>query len=176
MTEKVCSKCGEIKPLSEFHKNKTATDGHRSSCGECCRVAAQEYHHEQANRMRGRYKNPHQDKDKQLAAIPSDQLWHPDDYIRAVCHVEGGRCVGVQVVGKCDDDRCHWILFDDPIPAHLGGPRAVLIVQMRSNQIFTGPDVESFIERQRAKLPDYRSMVDKAAQERANQKKEKMTA
>lgn len=35
---KVCSKCGEWKPLSEYHKDKTAKDGKRSSCGDCVKV------------------------------------------------------------------------------------------------------------------------------------------
>jgi hypothetical protein len=35
---KVCSKCGELKPLSAFNKNKTSNDGHRSQCRECQRA------------------------------------------------------------------------------------------------------------------------------------------
>jgi len=33
---KTCNKCGETKPLSEFHKDKHRKDGHTSSCGRCC--------------------------------------------------------------------------------------------------------------------------------------------
>ena len=32
---KKCSKCGSIKPLSEFTKDSTRADGHRSECREC---------------------------------------------------------------------------------------------------------------------------------------------
>lgn len=32
---KKCSKCGEIKPLEEYHKDKRATDGRRSACAKC---------------------------------------------------------------------------------------------------------------------------------------------
>jgi hypothetical protein len=33
--EKRCTKCGQIKPLSEFNKNKTRVDGHREMCKNC---------------------------------------------------------------------------------------------------------------------------------------------
>ena len=32
---KTCNKCGETKPLTEFHKHPTAADGHRGHCKEC---------------------------------------------------------------------------------------------------------------------------------------------
>lgn len=35
METKVCSKCGEIKPISEFALNKTKNDGHSSECKSC---------------------------------------------------------------------------------------------------------------------------------------------
>ena len=35
---KQCSDCGRIKPIGEFGKDKTKTDGHRSYCLECLRL------------------------------------------------------------------------------------------------------------------------------------------
>ena len=35
MKTKRCSKCGEVKPINEFHKNKANKDGHRYSCKIC---------------------------------------------------------------------------------------------------------------------------------------------
>lgn len=32
---RVCSKCGQEKPLSEFHKDKTSKDGYRRECKGC---------------------------------------------------------------------------------------------------------------------------------------------
>lgn len=32
---KVCTKCGEEKPLTDFHKDKASKDGFRSSCKAC---------------------------------------------------------------------------------------------------------------------------------------------
>ena len=33
--EKTCTTCGETKPLSEFHRDKSRKDGYRAHCGEC---------------------------------------------------------------------------------------------------------------------------------------------
>lgn len=37
--QKKCTKCGEVKPLSEYHRNRHARDGHNYSCKECVRAA-----------------------------------------------------------------------------------------------------------------------------------------
>ena len=38
MKEKLCTKCGESKPLSEFHKKKDNKDGLRAQCKKCRRI------------------------------------------------------------------------------------------------------------------------------------------
>lgn len=35
MDEKKCSKCGAVKPLSEYHRNARASDGLRAACKDC---------------------------------------------------------------------------------------------------------------------------------------------
>ncbi len=40
---KKCSKCGEIKPLSSFNKNKARKDGRKSICKICQRLQNKEY-------------------------------------------------------------------------------------------------------------------------------------
>lgn len=35
-TEKACSKCGEVKSLEQFYKNKNGKFGRKSICGSCC--------------------------------------------------------------------------------------------------------------------------------------------
>lgn len=35
MDEKKCTQCGQVKPLSEFHRNARAADGLRTACKEC---------------------------------------------------------------------------------------------------------------------------------------------
>jgi hypothetical protein len=41
---KKCSKCGELKPISEFYKNKGGKYGVRSECKECKANCAKEYY------------------------------------------------------------------------------------------------------------------------------------
>jgi hypothetical protein len=43
MKTKKCNKCGKIKPLTEFHKNKTSKDYHTSLCKNCRNKANKEY-------------------------------------------------------------------------------------------------------------------------------------
>ena len=40
---KTCSKCKEVKPLDEFHKQKKAKDGRQSECGACANERMKEY-------------------------------------------------------------------------------------------------------------------------------------
>lgn len=35
LAEKKCGKCGEVKPLSEFHRNRTTPDGLQWECKPC---------------------------------------------------------------------------------------------------------------------------------------------
>ena len=35
-TEKVCTKCKEIRPMDQYHLNKKSADGHQSRCKTCC--------------------------------------------------------------------------------------------------------------------------------------------
>lgn len=37
LLEKRCTKCDTVKPLSEFHRNKTAVDGRHAWCKPCSR-------------------------------------------------------------------------------------------------------------------------------------------
>jgi hypothetical protein len=34
-SHKICTKCGETKPLSDFYREPTTADGHRPDCKEC---------------------------------------------------------------------------------------------------------------------------------------------
>ena len=42
--EKTCTKCGETKPLEEFHKDRTKKDGLQSYCKECAREKARKWY------------------------------------------------------------------------------------------------------------------------------------
>jgi hypothetical protein len=37
MADKPCSKCGEVKPLSEYHRAPNTRDGHAARCKACRR-------------------------------------------------------------------------------------------------------------------------------------------
>ena len=47
-TTKVCTKCGEDKPFSEYPKRKVSKDGHRNDCKVCHKAAKKAYN--EANR------------------------------------------------------------------------------------------------------------------------------
>jgi hypothetical protein len=61
-TEKPCSRCGVVKPIEAFHRNKSAKDGHTSACAACLTPIAAawnkahpEYHRQKANEYRLRH-------------------------------------------------------------------------------------------------------------------------
>ena len=41
---KRCTKCGETKPLAEYHKDASTDDGHARWCKACVRVSGQAYY------------------------------------------------------------------------------------------------------------------------------------
>lgn len=41
--KKRCSKCGELKVLSEFHQHTKAKDGHKSECKICACISSRQY-------------------------------------------------------------------------------------------------------------------------------------
>ena len=49
-SSKTCSKCGEDKPLTDFHKNKVAKDGLTYHCKECMRERYYEFRQEKPER------------------------------------------------------------------------------------------------------------------------------
>lgn len=42
LAQKVCPKCGERKPLSEFHRRSASPDGHQNYCKPCCITSTRE--------------------------------------------------------------------------------------------------------------------------------------
>ena len=51
---KTCTKCGETKPLDDFHRNKTGAGGRRPDCKECVREYARRYYEENRDKVRER--------------------------------------------------------------------------------------------------------------------------
>lgn len=67
-TEKVCTKCGETKPLDQFHKRSAAKDGRQPACGTCMTAwalewnkANPEYHRQKAREYVARHPDRHAD-------------------------------------------------------------------------------------------------------------------
>ena len=55
--DKKCSKCKEVKPLSEFHNNKTYShDGRRAICKKCHNIKCQEYRMRTKERFEEHYR------------------------------------------------------------------------------------------------------------------------
>ena len=57
--DKKCSKCKEVKPLSEFHKNNNKTyshDGRRAICKKCHNIKCQEYRMRTKERFEEHYR------------------------------------------------------------------------------------------------------------------------
>lgn len=46
METKLCTKCGKVKPISEFGKNKSKKDGLQSHCKECVREYKKKHYSE----------------------------------------------------------------------------------------------------------------------------------
>lgn len=46
---KTCSKCQQVKSLSDFGKDKSKKDGLRTICKECDRARSRKYHHDNRN-------------------------------------------------------------------------------------------------------------------------------
>lgn len=65
-TEKKCYACDTVKPLCEFNKNKSITDGHCSECKECKRIKDKVYREKNKELLKERskqYKRKHKEKD-----------------------------------------------------------------------------------------------------------------
>jgi len=45
METKACTKCGEVKPLDEFHNRKNVNDGRQSFCKVCDTIRTRAYRH-----------------------------------------------------------------------------------------------------------------------------------
>ena len=58
---KTCTKCGETKPLDDFHRDKRGPDGRRSDCKECVREYKRRYYEENRDKERERNRRYHEE-------------------------------------------------------------------------------------------------------------------
>lgn len=72
---KQCRKCKEIKPLSEFYKNKNCKDGYRNICKACCLKQINKYMQtERGKAVYGRYRQSQKRKDYEKKYRQSDKF------------------------------------------------------------------------------------------------------
>ena len=65
MNEKMCTQCLNVKPVTEFHKDKDKGNGLRSSCKECgvaCAAAYQAAHKEEIAARKAAYQAAHKEE------------------------------------------------------------------------------------------------------------------
>ena len=113
---KPCSKCGELKPLSDFSQDRRRQDGRRSACKLCAARYYQENKDEIAARLL-RYRQENKDKiaakDARRRArkngLPNDWTAKDEqyafDYFEGLCAVCGKPLNGFWHTGAMD----HWI-------------------------------------------------------------------
>ena len=58
---KTCTKCGETKPLDDFHRDKTGAGGRRPDCKECVREYKRRYHEENRDKELDRHRRYHEE-------------------------------------------------------------------------------------------------------------------
>lgn len=61
MKEKICFKCGMLKPLSEFYSHPQMGDGHLNKCKECTKKDASERYSENQRMNLGWRENVQED-------------------------------------------------------------------------------------------------------------------
>ena len=68
MEGKICSKCGEFKSYSEFHKDKNMKDGYYGQCKQCKNEYKKQYidsHKEIIKERNKQYYNSHKEERKE---------------------------------------------------------------------------------------------------------------
>jgi len=69
---KTCSKCGEVKPLDDFYKNKANKDGASCWCKTCKNEYSKQYFRENPNKIRHIKKKYHHSLKKKVLSILGD--------------------------------------------------------------------------------------------------------
>lgn len=94
---KICNKCNHAKPLSEFHKNKNAKDGHQAYCNDCRRKYAIKHYHTERGRKTHNGGRQHYNKSKKGKATQKRQTImkykdHPEQ-----CRASAAVCYAVRM-------------------------------------------------------------------------------
>jgi len=79
---KACSKCKQIKPLSNFHKSKAAKSGHKPACKQCKYLENKVYRNENAEKIKQIKKAWDLKNPEKLAEYRKKANSYPSAYIR----------------------------------------------------------------------------------------------
>jgi hypothetical protein len=74
---KVCKRCGELKPLSEFHKASAAKDGKQNRCKACAVALAAQWKRDNPERAKVNEQR-YRDQDKTKARVANYRAAHAD--------------------------------------------------------------------------------------------------
>lgn len=70
---KLCSNCGVVKPLDEFHRRKSSRDGHVSHCKVCVKAYQQGYYRENSAAVRRKVNEKRNNDRREL-------IWYRKNY------------------------------------------------------------------------------------------------
>ena len=105
---KKCSKCGEWKPFSEFHKNKNTKDGLRSQC----KICSKEYYENNKDQIKEKNKKYYENNKEKL--LEQQKEYYENNYVRRWCtrtihhHKTRGYIVNITI------DELYNIVKDEP--------------------------------------------------------------
>jgi len=105
---KKCSNCGELKPFSEFYKQKNSKYGVQSRCKECEKEHNKKYYENNKEKMKEYYEN---NKEK---ILEYKKEWRENNYVRGWCqytirsHKKCGYIVNITI------DELYNIVKDKP--------------------------------------------------------------
>jgi hypothetical protein len=83
---KVCTKCGEKKPLTEFHKSKRSQDGRGCVCDKCSQAKSREYRDKNRERLREYDRVRSQTKARKADKNVTSQRWQKKNTLKTIAH------------------------------------------------------------------------------------------
>ncbi len=113
---KRCSMCKDIKPLQDFHLNKSTKDGRQYRCKPCNCAAVQKSYHKHRERRRASDKQRNHQEDRKTRARESQRqhrLRFPDRVRARLAVAKAVRCgdmvrLPCRVCGDPDTQAHHW--------------------------------------------------------------------
>lgn len=81
---KKCSNCKELKPLSEFHKNKWKKDGYSHNCRPCCKALKHRYYHKDVELSRKKQRERLKDPEYAEANRARSKKWYYEHKEQAI--------------------------------------------------------------------------------------------